>query len=322
VILTVGDARDVEAPSIPYEMPGPAGPFNVPAYCTTPTPDGTGSALHTSVLDFGPRAGWHGWRYWAAMTPHFESNIKVEDPIVLVSRDGFTWRVPPGGTNPIYASPEGLAYHSDTDLTYDRANDRLILVFRETHDSPGDGVWWERLWVTTSADGVAWTPRQVLIEQRGADSNMRLISPALVQVGEGDWRLFTNRDGVRTSADPLGPWSDPTPLAFTHAGTDRFTMWHLDVFVEDGRFRMLGYAGEDGLFAGVSADGVAWTVGDLFLIPAAAGWDSNQVYRGSVTRHPHLPVYRLWYPGDAPGTSWRIGYTHVPRALWGALAEA
>ena len=287
-------------------------PFNAPNYAITPTPDGSGSVVHPSVLDFGGQ--WNGHRYWMGVTPFLGGNDSLENPCILVSSDGFTWTVPAGLTNPIDPTPT-VGHNSDTDLTYDPDTDRLILIWRATADGASEGERWETVYASTSTNGYTWSAPATLIDLQNQAGNLSLLSPSLVRVGASDWRMFC-KSGVRTASSPLGSWSGET--AYT-GSLSPGSLWHLDVNYTGGEFWMVANARDPwSLIAGVSANGVAWTFGTPFLQAEAASWDRDYPYRATMTEHPNGRDMQLWYSAVGP-SSYRVGFTRVPRSLWAAL---
>lgn len=83
--------------------------FNTKKHQLTPTYDGSGQAVHPSLVYF--RDGWgndrarNNWRYWLVMTPFPNKKERYENPSILVSNEGVKWRVPPGLKNPIEKEP-------------------------------------------------------------------------------------------------------------------------------------------------------------------------------------------------------------------------
>lgn len=317
----------------PYAMPT-AAPYNAPTYAITPTPDGTGSVVHPDVIDFaqiGAGDPWRGFRYWMGVTPYYLANADKEDPCVLASHDGFTWQVPPGGTNPIDQNTVGS--NSDTDIVYDPDADRLILTWREYKAVAPYDEW---IYGSASTDGVTWSAPVLLwhVDAGGipeAVSAQQSVSQALVRVGPGDWRAWSCArinapnspalpgvyPGLRTATDPLGTWSGPTPLVFS--GATGWTLWHFDVIRHDGEFRML----MDCMWQhrpAVSTDGIHWSVGAAYMSNDPASWDTTTLYRATMQPHEDGTHYRCWYSSDSTTpSSWRVGYTQIPQSLWSAL---
>lgn len=299
------------AAGLPYELPL-AAPYNVPVYCPIPTPEGSGETVHPDVVDFGP-AGWNGWRFWMGVTPFPNGNAGAENPCVFVSRDGFVWDVPAGLANPIVGTPTDPLYqaNSDTDLTYDPAGDRLILLWRAYHTGGR-----EKIWMAHSSDGSTWSEPAVILASEEGVSVTRILSPALVRVAADDWRLFTagnlgEPDTMRTASDPYGPWSEPVTQTFGGGAGP----YHIDVIIgPDGRFWAL-YGGTE---IAVSTNGIAWTVGPRVLTGRQGYWDEGP-YRATMTPHENGAHMRLWYScmGYVNGTQeWRTGYTLVQRSHW------
>lgn len=295
---------------VPYSFPGVA-PFNAPRSAITPTPDGTGSMIHPGVVDIGEP--WNGYRFWMANTPYYANNDALENPCVLASRDGYRWFVPAGLENPIYPQPSG-DYNSDTDLTYDPVNDRLILVYRTGDD---------KTLIAASDDGVTWPGTATLaFDANGGGfsttAHQNALSPSLVRLGASDWRIYSVWNGggsgfvYRTATDPLGTWS--APVQCTISGVD---LWHAHV-IYDTEYRALINTQAQGLVAASSSDGAVWSVGGSVLTLGAGGgaaWESGGFYRSVIRPHPNGTHYHLWYTSNTTDW-WRTAYTLVPRSLW------
>jgi hypothetical protein len=284
----------------------------------TPTYDGSGEAVHPDILFF-PN-GWRGWEYWLVITPYPGDDTSKENPSILVSHDGITWREPAGIANPI-ALPR-VSFLADGDLFYDAAADRLCVYYvhqrinRRTH-----------LMRKSSADGVHWGPQTT----EPADSlfdvpDFELLSPAVVQIGATWWMWSVNTGAVgchapatkieyRTSADGIH-WSAAADVHCTQPG---YFPWHVDVIhaAARGEFWMLfsafphgGSCHDTTLFFARSTDGIRWTT---FGRPALAmgadrAWDRNQIYRATLLHDADRDRLRVWYSAD-DGAAWRIGYS-------------
>ena len=99
------------------------------------TYDGSGQAVHPSVIDFLNEYNipqWGGYRYWMAMTPYPHSNDSYENPSLLASHDGERWITPNGIKNPLAWAAGGWehGFHNDPDLIYNPYDNRIWLYFR------------------------------------------------------------------------------------------------------------------------------------------------------------------------------------------------
>ena len=309
--------------TLPYAMPT-AAPWNAPVPMVTPNYTGSGESAHPSVLDFQQINGgtWHGWRYWLAHTPYTGGNDDYENPAILVSQNGFHWQKPAGVRDPVYPMP-ATGFSSDTHLQYDPTADQLILLHRTTLDNINHTIY-----ITRSSDGVTWpaNPTAAALTQTGQP-----LSPALVRVAEGDWRLFAlHRESrglqVWTASSADGPWDGPFETVGA-SWSDGFWGWHLDVQHHSGQFWALVdrgplYLGHpDGYRSATSADGYSWQMGGADFMSKTAGWDNVQLYRAAFLPHENGISHRLWYSAqcDVAGAQvWRSGYTIVPRSLWPA----
>lgn len=311
----------------PYAMPTSA-PWNVPTYTITPTPDGTGSVLHPSVQDFGP-SGWNGYRYWMGVTPLYLGNDQVEDPCVLCSHDGFTWRVPPGMTNPLDTTPPGgpgVGLNSDTELFYDEPNGRLYLFWRS--NTVGNS---EVLSHRYSTDGHTWSPE---LQVASSTDQTLLVSPSVQKIGSTYYIWTQNRRMSASTLDgPFGAGTFPgvggvaTGWAGQGGATIPGSKWHISCEVVGSEvWALVLYNSPYALFAAKSTDG-----GENFIVnptpviaPSVSGWDNASdegIYRGTFQLHENGTHVRLWYSGRSPNNaiSWRVAYTQVPRTVWTSI---
>lgn len=299
----------------PYRFPAQS-PYN-PAeddWAPTPTYDGSGQVVHPSVVDFRQESSvtggrWRGWRYWMAMTPYPYSNDDFENPSILVSNDGYQWRVPAGVINPIYPPPDS-AWSADTDLAYDPETDELVLCYLRV---PWDPV------IGRSADGVTWGPLVSVDWPRLAGG---IACPVLVRMGDG-WRVWINSPvaGVNTlwmfTTDDLLHWGPATPIT-------GFKTWHFDIIHHAGQFWAI--TGGDNLGARVasSLDGVSWAASGPIL--PYDTWTSRP-YRVTIQPHEDGARMRIWASSDKVADNygtpeWRVYYTQAPLAEWPAAPPA
>lgn len=316
------DPADDPDAVVPYEIPT-SSPYNVPVANITPTYDGSGQSVHPSVIDFAQNGlgTWRGYRYWMAHTPYLSGNDDYENPAILVSQNGYHWRKPPGLTrDPVYPMPV-TGFSSDTHLVYDPDADEIVMAHRTTLDSVNHTVY-----VNRSADGITWPEDPVVGLAMPPEGQP--VSPAIVRVAAGDWRLFalardTRNLRVWSGASPNGPWTGPIETAGA-SSSDGFWGWHLDVQYIGGVFyatvdRGPLYLGQpDGLVGATSLDGLSWELGANFMTKSASGWDDAQIYRACIQPHENGTHFRVWYSAqsnDVPEV-WGTGLTHVLRSAW------
>lgn len=236
---------------------------------TTPTYDGSGTAVHPSVY-FDPD-GWNGWEYWMAMTPYPNADNQKENPSVVVSHDGTTWQVPAGLVNPLATAPgAAVGYHSDPYLTV--ANGMMYLFWRS---------WLGReiIFYRTSIDGVTWSP--AVTEWSYDPVSYRLMSPSFIRTREG-WTMYavdirsTPFKVVRSTVDKLGGvWSSLDTVTLTGTAPQP---WHIDVHRVGGEWQMLMVDTDSGggdLWAAVSKDGLNFTLSPSKLLARGTGWNSR-----------------------------------------------
>lgn len=305
----------------PYAFPTSA-PWNggITGPTITPTDDGTGETIHPDVYDFGLGKEWNGYRYWMASTAFFQADPKRENPHIHGSHDGYTWEVPAGLTNPIDPWPGAATndanwYNSDTDIEYEPNTATMIVYWREYKHTVH-----EIIWASTSTDGVVWSAPVNVLKSMTA-GNDQIVSQSIVRVSATDWRMVTfdmnggNVDRIWYADNPLGPFTNPVPLAYT--GTP-INFYHGNIKYHDGKFWNLSQSsGRE--YPGYSVDGINWNIGPWVLEGIAGTWQPA-LYRSTMTPHENGTHYRVWYTvhGDVHGR--HVGYTQIPRSFWTSLA--
>lgn len=289
---------------------------NAVTWQETPTFDGSGQAVHPGIVRFP--APWHGFQYWMVVTPYPYSDKKLEDPSILASNDGRSWRVPEGLTNPV-ALPT-TAFLADGDLLYDPATDQLWLYYVEQNVGAHT-----RVLRKTSADGVHWSAEEQVINA----PDYELVSPSVEKIGDRFYMWSVNSGPVgscaetmkiemRTSPDGRN-WSVPQPVSIPTPG---YRIWHIEVIdvPAKGEKWMLATASALSvscvrqtiqLFA-KSADGINWETFNQVALSTGTGWDNSHIYRSTLLYDASRDAIRVWYSGRNGATAvWHIGYTEA-----------
>ena len=260
-----------------------------------PTYDGSGVAVHPTVVDMGRQ--WHGYRWWMGNTPFPSDNERLENPCIWGSNDRVEWEVPAGLVNPVATAPPAPAYNSDTELVFDPENQRMVLYWRTSGSGP------VVVKASTSTNGNSWTPPQVLTLTGGTAG----VSPAVIRRGPGDWHmwLFTQSSTIEhwVSTDPLGPWTKQANGTFTGGLTGG---WHGDVIEFEGRLIGVVSSTNGRLIWTMTSDdgGDTWATGDAStgvvayrptILPSTVAGHVD-VWVGTLK-----PYYRLWPRSMWPG---------------------
>jgi hypothetical protein len=303
-----------------------------PTILTVPTYDGSGQAVHPDVLWF-PQ-GWRGWEYWMAFTPYPRGKQQYENPSIVVSHDGKSWVVPQGLINPIVRPGLGGAYNSDPDLSYDVANDRLVMLSRQVSGN------FNVISSLTSANGTAWSAPKVVFRRR----NHGMISPALILPESGRPQVYyvdaggkacpkrstrilrqdaASLEALRPSAVERG-WGAAIETGLQQPG---YWIWHVDVTWVSARqeywalypaYPKSGCGARD-LFFARSQDGKKWTTYPSPLLRHLdQPWTRAMLYRASAVYDADRDVLRVFLSASAPGPDWRLGYAEF--ALGDVLA--
>lgn len=293
--------------------------LHAPSAQAVPTYDGSGEAIHPSVIIFDEP--WHGYRYWMAFTPYPQAQSQYENPSLVASHDGASWEVPAGLTNPIAPTPAN-GYNADTELVYNDETDELHIYYVRVNTAE-DTVAFE---LKKSADGVTWGPAATLYTNSGVSGGDAEYSASIVKHGPGEWVLFAQKDSApnklvrRTSADGEN-WSVPENCAFAGVAP-----WHMGVewvpsAGEAGEYWMLYTANAGALYLATSEDGTSWATAMSLhganwpvMEDPAEEWDALRLYRPSIRHDAAAGTLRVWYAATALDGTWGTGYTEADAA--------
>jgi hypothetical protein len=270
-------------------------PITEPKLLTTPTYDGSGQAVHPSVVHIP--GGFGGYTFWMVMTPYPNSDATKENPSILASHDGLEWVVPPGVTNPLFGPPATSNY-SDPHLEYDYQNSQLVLFYQ--HNSDGSE------YRSTSADGVTWTAP---VNVGNLGTSVSFVKPSYNQ---GRWIAFSaslQRLHRHESTDGL-TFSNPSYLDIPTIGQ----AGHVWIGTGDVGYHMLlqqaprnRYWANSNIYYAFSLDGYDW---QLFPSPiigrTIAGERARAVYRSCMVNLGGF--YRVYYSAWSEAGAWRLGY--------------
>ena len=282
-----------------------------------PTHEASGQATHPSVLYF--ENGWHGWKYWMAMTPYPDSNESHEDPNIIVSNDGWTWQVPDGLNNPIdnqLGRPN--PHNSDTQIVMAPSGE-MYLTWR-TVDRPDHST--NRIYLSKSTDGVHWSEKEEIWS-----GEPQFMSQALIWSGE-NWRLYgiDNRMGIPNrviyfESDDLKTWSAPQYPNIDPYVSNGERWWHIDVQRYNGEYIGLVHIipsetiQKGNLYLLRSQDGMTWKRSDTPLISHEESGYPN-LYKSALVPHgsgDDLSL-ELFYSGYRENrANWRINRTVAER---------
>ena len=155
--------------------------------------DGSDSPYHPAVLYF--KDGWNGYKYWMAETPFSPKAQPYPDrfecPTIHVSNDGVNWTHIGKELKPIDDLTEQevkeFDFFSDPHLVF--VDGRMECWYRFTHRRGDKNNYaFVELCRRTTADGVHWSEREVLIDLLHSEvgncfSNM-VVSPAILREGD------------------------------------------------------------------------------------------------------------------------------------------
>ncbi len=307
---------------------------NAPSYLNTPTYDGSGQAVHPSLIDFYLEFGipnWGGFRYWMAMTPYPKGDDSYENPSLLVSQDGIVWIVPPGLESPIDIKPgtknsNPANYNSDPELIFNCDENCLLFYWRESLVGISDIIWQAR---------IEEIPPYLIVGKKLSirvpfTSKSLIMSPTVWRKGPADWSMWTcNGEEIycRNSTNGI-QWGVPQQckLSFCNIKHSGIKPWHLSAkpnyITQKMEFLICGS------FPGTQSPMFLWYAEasfnnlldilspfqDFLLVPGHCpfAWDNDMIYRSAFSRERvkgHF-FYRIWYSARSKIGDWHIGFTH------------
>jgi len=273
-----------------------------------PTYDGSNQAMHPDIIYFSN--GWNYYKYWMVMTPYPFGNDRYENPSIVVSNDGKTWKVPEGLKNPLITSPVN-GYNSDTDMIYNAEKDELWIYFlRYLSDEKI-----VKLGLMRSSNGINWSNFEYLIEWNlEKDDNGR--SHTIVKQGSLLSLWYERGKGkditwieYRSSDDGI-KWSEPTKVNILQEG---YNIWHLDVIYvpEKEEYWMLYCAypinsnlGDTILFFAKSRDRLNWRTYSVPVLKKGKVWDNTQIYRSTFLYNQKSNKIGVWYSARGTPNNW------------------
>lgn len=269
-----------------------------------PTYEGSGQAIHPDIL-YGRGHGLPQ-AFYLALTPYPFGRDRFENPSILVSDDGVSFREEITGLNPLAPAP-ATDHNSDTDLIYDAATRSLRIYYLES-GRPN----YNRVVLLESQDGLRWTRRTVLNYNLGAGENF-IVSPAVVPATAGYRMFFVNITPKSHPVQVLSStdgrrWDRKAARTVVPSLPGGLPPWHVDVFPADGRYLMLacGPYADPRVYLAFSDDLESWTFLQQPILRAGPAFhDTRLIYRSTgLAAGDELAV---WYSFKDSQGRWGIG---------------
>ncbi|MGE5396647.1 MAG: heparinase II/III family protein [Chitinophagales bacterium] len=299
-------------------------PLNALSPLAIPTYDGSGEAVHPSVLYFPSR--WQGYLYWMAFTPYKNSDERFEKPSIAVSDNGIDWIEPDGLKNPLVDKPKD-GHLSDPNLCF--FNNQLYLCYRKRYRL-GQGLDYDEISLIHSGDGIHWSqPKSILAGNNEGAS--QLLSPQIV-LHSNRYFLYTVNNKIRyiqrrVADDPQGPWSSPENILLIHNLPNNMIPWHINVTKHQDDFEFIivmldkKKVEPNTLYYARNHKGKIILLDDNPLLrPSKQGWDNKTLYQSSlvpILQSKQFVGYSLYYSAYGTNTGWKIGITTLsPERLY------
>lgn len=242
-----------------------------------PTYDGSNQPIHPSVVYIPTKLS--GYKYWMAFTPYPTLDNTKENPSIIASNDLYTWIVPNGVTNPIFAAPVS-GFYADTTLTWDGIKLHLFWIHV-------DGAL-TKTYYSYSTNGITWAEKtevgNAYLSIRGGmcyfNGMLRAYGP--VATSEQDWV-----DVLSTTWSPTGTINFyPSRPAISNLR--RVCANHGSVYCDGAIFHFLTsvsiYSGTSAsLYYGFSLDGYRILYDPQpIMIPELDSWYAKTLYTSCI----------------------------------------
>lgn len=306
---------------------------------TFPTHEGSGQAVHPTVIDFlieHNKPTWGGYRYWMAMTPYPFTNDAHEDPNIIASNDNVNWVVPNGIINPLDDALGGMThgFHNDPDMVYNPDTNEIWLYYRFSSDAKQ-----ETKLIKIKENMTVTSPQVVMLMQPFNQDANNTRSFCVWRESSTKWHMWGS-GGARpyknyyfSSADGI-TWSAPTQVLNPN-GVDPFHAigyenWHMSCKPNkrENRIEFLTYCwvlGEGhSRTAKIIYSEVAMSNPSIMTTPnitpvlsVGNGWDNGFLYRCSFVIEDLGDSYKyhLWYSAVSGDNVWGIGYTNYSNGV-------
>lgn len=171
-------------------------PVTEPILLNIPTYDGSGQAVHPSVVvPQSPNGLFGGYRYWMAMTPFANSQDALENPSILCSNDGIEWNVPKGVANPLVKPLENGQFNADPNLVFNPYDGYLYLYWNAQGKNIGGNGINAIGRMIKSKNGVSWSdPVEIkAISWSGKEVPITFSGSGIEVLSDGSWIALLNR---------------------------------------------------------------------------------------------------------------------------------
>ena len=307
-----------------------------------PTYDNSYQAMHPDV--WCVHSGWHGWKYWMAMSPLTDSNESVENPSLVVSNDGLRWLNAPNILNPLEYVNGSHRHNNDPDLIYNSyCNELYIYYLDSTNQVEGLGTDYLKL---IKYNGTGTTAPKVI---RSAP-NYYMVSPTVTyNNGYEMWMVnTTNTKGCHSNTRYVEYYTSTDgeiwygPMNTTGLELEGYKVWHINAqwIPSYNEYWMIILAmrgpcndGTGKLFFAKSGDGINWIAyNSPFMTKDNINSYSYKIFRHSArkfgleleNRNNYNSLYRtafyyddtndllkIWYSANMKDRKWYTFYTEV-----------
>ena len=269
---------------------------------TIPTYDGSGQVVHPSVLHIPEKFGGHTW--WMAITPYPGGSNRYENPSILCSDDGVTWKVPDGLTNPIVPAPPVPAFNHDPCLVYRKSDKKMYLYWQVGGQDP------QLLKRIESSDGITWGNEQTC----AVNPYAALLSPAICFEDSGtDWRMLailSSELWLYTSPDGIS-WTREMSIVGV---SDGMLPYHNSVYKDTAGYHLITASYVRGSGAPTECDlrygfgtnlyNIAYDNTHVAKRGELGDWSAHTLYQSSLTFDKGTPYL---YVSAMANNIWRVG---------------
>ncbi len=191
-----------------------------------PTYDGSGQAVHPSLLVSSDDLSACSPRFVLSFTPYTDTDDRVENPSVVISDDGIHFREEKKGLNPLVPAPD-KDHNDDPELFF--RDGKYGILYLETMRPEK-----QSLVLLESTDRIHWEKRILHQENLAGGSGCFMLSPKYLEKDGLSWLFYVNRDAAGGYRIEYVTGKDIYSFDFDTRNVikikgDKVFPWHLDV---------------------------------------------------------------------------------------------
>lgn len=301
----------------------------------TPTPDGAGQVVHPDI--YYNVSGWNGYEYWLAINPYNQSDSTLENPVILVSNNGFDFFEPMGISNPLDTAVYP-AFLSDVSLVHNSSLNELQIYYRWVNPDNFTYI----IYRQNSTDGTTWGNKVQVLNGTYPNGSLTPVLSPIFEI-EDIYYMWTNNGSESPNQLELySDGSDGSSFSYLQDATltpntfGNYELWHQRIRNMSGTGIGYNYTGlfdfyvanasqNNTIYIGYGDTKDNFTIQSLPLLSnRTAEWDNNDIYQSTFIWDNSTQILKIWYSEMNSTSGWNLGYAEARKlngVTWQIIGE-